>query len=92
MTSAEDGQLLVYDSGPDGKFTRIFPNDYSQASHHDGVVRANAPLTIPDESYPFQFTATDAGPGELLVIVAEKGANLTPLLQGPAFEPTKRPE
>jgi hypothetical protein len=87
IKSAEEGQLLVFDTGPDRKFRRIYPNPYAMAAGRKGLVRAGAALTIPDQSYPFEFTATDDGQGTLIVLVAEKGLDLGPLLQGPAFEP-----
>jgi hypothetical protein len=89
IKSAEEGQLLVFDTGPDRKLRRIYPNQYSGAAGRKGLIRGGAPLTIPDESYPFEFTATDDGPGTLMVLVAEKGVDLGPVLQGPAFEPVR---
>jgi hypothetical protein len=91
ISSGEDGQLIVLDTGPDGKFRRIYPNEYSEAQGRKGSIRANAPLTIPDQSYPFEFTADQAGPGTLLVVAAEKGIDLGPILSGDAFEPATNP-
>ena len=55
------------------------------------MIRADAPLTIPDQSYPFEFTADQSGAGTLLVVVAEKGIDLGPILNGAAFEPAANP-
>lgn len=92
IKSAEAGQLLVLDTGPDGKLRMIFPNPYSKAANRRGEIRAGAPLTIPDESYPFEFTATDAGPGTLIVLVAEEGTDFGAILAGtPAFDALTTP-
>jgi hypothetical protein len=76
ITAGEAGRLLVFDSGPDGKLTRIFPNSFSVSSNREGRIRARVPITIPDPGYGFAFRAQDKGPGTLLVIVAEEGADL----------------
>lgn len=82
INSAEAGNLLVFDTGPDGAFRRIFPNPYSKAAGKTGTIRANAPLTIPDASYPFEFTADTAGDGALLVLVGEPGMDFSPIVSG----------
>jgi hypothetical protein len=93
IDSAEAGKLLVLDTGPDGKLRRIFPNDFSVAAGQGGLIRGGKPLTIPDEAYPFEFTATDAGPGTLLVLVAEPGTEFGQLLaDSPAFEAVEAPD
>jgi hypothetical protein len=85
--SQEAGELVVLDTGPDGELRRIFPNQYTDAEGRSTAVRARATLTIPDKSYPFDFTATDAGKGTLIVLVAEPGTDLDALLEGAAFSP-----
>jgi hypothetical protein len=87
IESAEAGELVVFDAGPDGVLRRIFPNQYSQVEGRKASIRANAPLTIPDASYPFSFVATDVGPSSLIVLVAEPGTNLDSLLGDAPFEP-----
>lgn len=80
VTSDEPGTLLVIDVGPDGKATQIFPNTRSQQLQKKGGIRRGAPLTIPDASYGFAFTATHPGAGKLLVLVAEDGVDLSGVL------------
>lgn len=77
IRAAEAGTLVVLDSGPDGKLRQIFPNAQSMANNVRGQVRAGAPITIPDQSYGFVFRATDAGPGTLMVLVAEQALDLS---------------
>ncbi|HEY6257109.1 MAG TPA: caspase family protein [Xanthobacteraceae bacterium] len=77
ITSAEAGTLVVLDTGPDGKLHQIFPNRRSQQNNKSGRVNAGAPITIPDASYGVAFTATDPGPGTLLVLVAEQALDLS---------------
>ena len=80
VTSDEPGTLLIIDVGPDGKPTQIFPNARSEQLHKAGNIRRGAPITIPDASYGFAFTATHPGPGKLLVLVAEEGLDLSQVL------------
>ncbi len=80
VTSGAPGTLIVLDTGPDGKLRQIFPNEDSAKNNVRGHVNANAPITIPDKSYGFDFTATDAGPGTLLVLVAEQAVDLSGIL------------
>lgn len=86
VRSEATGQIIVLDSGPDGALRRIFPNAYSEAAEREGVVLGGHRLTIPDESYPFEFTATDPGPGSLVVLVTEPGVDLQPLFESSDFE------
>ncbi len=91
VLSAEDGFLLILDTGPDGKLRRLFPNDYSSALNRQGQVAAGRPFTMPDESYPFVLEATDPGPGTLLVLVADSPFDMAELGAQPAFEPMNVP-
>jgi hypothetical protein len=86
VVSAETGSLLVLDTGPDGKLKRLFPNDYSDADGREGRVAADRPFTLPDQSYPFTFEATEIGAGSLLILVAESGFSAAELRESPAFE------
>lgn len=80
IRSAEAGRLVVLDAGLDGKLTPIFPNRFSEKTAKDGRVRANAAIAIPDASYGFAFTAGERGPGTLIAIVAEEGADLSAVI------------
>jgi hypothetical protein len=68
---------MVLDTGPDGKLRQIFPNRISEQKSKRGQVNGNTPITIPDASYGFAFTATVPGPGTLLVLVAEQALDLS---------------
>lgn len=93
IASAEAGTLVVLDRGPDGKLTQIFPNKFSSANAKGGLIRANAPVVIPDASYGFAFVPTDAGKGDLLVLVAEPDIDLHTLVADElAFKPTGDPK
>ncbi|MHA6299758.1 caspase family protein [Devosia sp. CAU 1758] len=85
ITSERGGQLVVLDTGPDGVFRRIYPNAYSAAAGQRLAIVAGAPLTIPDRNYPFEFIATDAGAGTLLVLVVEEDVDIGPLLESADF-------
>lgn len=92
IDSAETGRLLVLDTAPDGKLRRIFPNAYSNATSHQGEIRADHTLTIPDETYAMEFTATDPGLGTLIVLVAEPGTDFDEIINAsPAFEEAEAP-
>ena len=92
VTSGAPGTLLVIDIGPDGNPIQIFPNRRSEQTNKNGHIRSDAPLTIPDASYGFVFTATHPGPGKLLVLVAEEGVELSKLLASNLnFKPMSNP-
>ena len=80
ITSARSGTLVVLDKTPEGTLNQIFPNDMSRKNNKDGHANAGAPIVIPDASYGFAFTATVAGRGTLLVLVAEEGADLSDVI------------
>ncbi len=80
IMSGEAGKVAVFDVGPDGAMTQVFPN---QKTGKDGRIRANTPLTMPDAFWGIQFKATPpAGPGSLLVLVTEDGVNLNRATDG----------
>ena len=85
IASERSGQLVVFDTGADGVFRRIYPNAYSEAAGQRLSINPGAPLTIPDRNYPFEFIATDPGPGTLLVLVVEEDVDIAPLLEGEDF-------
>lgn len=73
VTPQISGRLWVLDRTPDGSITPIFPNQFVQAS--ESFVKAGQTVTIPDESYGFDFVAelSDAAStveqNELLAVV-----------------------
>ncbi|MCH8240334.1 MAG: DUF4384 domain-containing protein, partial [Proteobacteria bacterium] len=76
VKSDSEGYLILFDEGPDGAFRQIFPNSYARMHGKRGLIRAHAPLTIPDAYYGFAFTADTKGPGTLIALVVEDAARL----------------
>lgn len=77
ITSGEAGTLVVLDSNPDGKLYQLFPSGACRNDPGLRSVRAKAPYTIPDASFGCRFIARDAGPGTLMVLVAEQALDLS---------------
>jgi len=93
ITSGAPGTLVVIDIGPDGNPVQIFPNKRSEQTNKNGHIRSDAPMTIPDASYGFVFTASHPGRGKLLVLVAEEGVELSELLASNLnFKSMSKPE
>ena len=80
ITAGEEGTLVVLDAGPDGTLRQLYPNRFAKGKNRTGFVRANAPTSIPDRDYGFAFVATDPGPGQLLVLVADKSVDLSAII------------
>jgi metacaspase-1 len=92
VTSGAPGTLVVIDIGPDGNATQIFPNKRSEQMDKGGHIRGGAPMTIPDASYGFVFTANRPGRGTLLVLVAEEDVQLSEYLsRNLNFKPMSEP-
>ncbi|CAK0766136.1 metacaspase-1 [uncultured Gammaproteobacteria bacterium] len=94
ITSASEGYLLVLDVNAANQLTQIFPNQFAQRQNHDNRIAANRPLTIPDATYGFEFTASEpTGEGLLIALVIRDPLQLSDLLgsQG-ALDPVARPD
>jgi metacaspase-1 len=92
ITSGAPGKLVVIDIGPDGNATQIFPNKRSELMNKGGHIRSGGPLTFPDASYGFVFTASRPGRGTLLVLVAEEDVELSEyLVRNLNFKPMSQP-
>lgn len=94
VQSGMDGHLLVLDVNAAGALTQIFPNKLSQQQSKDGRIAADRPLTIPDATYGFEFTASEpAGEGLLIALVIQDPVQLADILgrQG-NLEPVARAE
>jgi hypothetical protein len=74
VTSSTGGHLILYDVDKDGKATQIFPNEAAQKIT---PLSANAPLTIPDDYYGFDFEAEGPSENLLLAIVVSDDVDLT---------------
>jgi len=77
VTSPEDGYLIVLDRRDTGEVVQLFP---SVCTHTSRRMRADAPLTIPDDYYGCEFAPTEPGSGEIIVIVTEDNVPLDQLL------------
>ena len=83
VTSAMDGYLTLLDLNAADDLVLLFPTRDDIKVGKSGRIRANHPLTIPDESYGFAFTAgPPIGRGQLIAIVTEDPVDLGGLLDG----------
>lgn len=77
ITSAFDGYLALFDVNEKNEVTQLFPNPRSKLANRDGMIRANAPLTIPDPSYGFEFRGSKPfGRGRLIALVTRDAATV----------------
>ena len=74
VTSTTGGHLILYDVDKDGKATQIFPNE---SARKITPLTANAPLTIPDDYYGFDFEAEGPSENVLVAIVIADDVDLT---------------
>jgi hypothetical protein len=75
--SARDGYLLVLDINAAQAVTQIFPNRFSERQGKGNRIFAGRPISIPDPSYGFAFTASEpVGRGTLIAIVTEDPVSL----------------
>jgi hypothetical protein len=73
LTSQETGYLFLLDINSAGQLTRIFPNKYSSSQLSKYKIKAGQTVIIPDESYGFDFTATEPmGKGLLVAFLVEE--------------------
>jgi len=87
VSSAETGDLIVFDLGADGDVTQLFPNQYDSRPANQRQIIGGRPLQIPDERSGFDLTATTPGKGYIVAIVAEPGTDLGALAAGEGFNP-----
>ena len=77
VTSPQAGYLIVLDAREDGRVTQLFP---SKCARKDRLVRAGAPMTLPDATYGCVFQASDPGRGNILAIIAKDSIPIDGLL------------
>jgi hypothetical protein len=77
VTSPREGYLIVLDRRDSGEVVQLFPSICTHASRR---IRANAPITIPDDYFGCEFAPDERGRGEIIVIVTEDNVALDRLL------------
>ena len=89
LTSSVNGYLTLLDLTAEGDVVLLFPTAEDILNGKSGRIRANAPLSVPDQTYQMKFYAGDpVGPGRLMAIVTEDYVDLGSLLDGYRdFEP-----
>lgn len=79
VRSPRDGQLILLTITDDGKIVHLFPNQHVE---HGGLVRANNPITVPDDFYGMRINADSPSSGYVFAIVASKQTLLPEELTG----------
>ena len=81
LTSTKDGHLTLLDRNAKNELTLLFPTQVDFEKGISDRIWAHRPLTVPDKSHRFTFTAQEpAGPGELIAIVTNDRVDLDSLL------------
>ena len=91
LTSAKDGHLTLLDRNSNNELTLLFPTQVDFERGISDRIRAHRPLTVPDKSHRFTFSAQEpAGPGEVIAIVTRDQVNFDRLLdEYRGFEPVE---
>ena len=89
LTSAKDGHLTLLDRNSKNELTLLFPTQVDFKRGISDSISAHRPLTVPDKSHRFSFTAQEpAGPGEVIAIVTKDRVDFDSLLdEYRGFEP-----
>ena len=89
LTSAKDGHLTLLDRNSKNELTLLLPTQVDFERGISDSISAHRPLTVPDKSHRFTFTAQEpAGPGEVIAIVTKDRVNFDSLLdEYRGFEP-----
>jgi hypothetical protein len=69
VTSPADGSLILLDLSDDGTLTQLFPNGFIRDRQRVGRIVADAPVTVPDDTYGIHFNATTPNSGTLIALV-----------------------
>jgi secreted trypsin-like serine protease len=81
VTANQPGFLVLFDAGPDGKITQIYPNSFSLRGPLGSRVASNRleaprPLVVPDAANPysaFEFRIDPpAGEGKILAVLSDE--------------------
>jgi len=78
VSSNFDGYLLLLDINPQQQLTQLFPNLYSERQNKSKRIFSHRPITLPDHSYGFAFTAqAPLGQGRLIALVTSDPVDLS---------------
>lgn len=81
VTSRTEGTLILLDANAGGELVQIYPNEYSQAQNRSGRIQPGRPITIPDPTYGFEFTASEpVGQGTLIALVLQDPVDVSSLV------------
>ena len=81
LTSTQDGHLTLLDRNPKNELTLLFPTQVDFERGISDSIQAHRPLTVPDKSHQFVFSAQEpAGLGEVIAIVTKDRIDFDSLL------------
>lgn len=81
VSSRTEGALILLDANAAGELVQIYPNEHSQAQNRSGRIQPGRPITIPDPTYGFEFTASEpAGQGTLIALVLQDPVDVSALV------------
>jgi hypothetical protein len=71
VLSPSSGYLILLNLTSKGKLFQLYPNQYSGSGKEGfaGLLQANTPLVVPEESYGVTFSATEPAKGHIIAIV-----------------------
>ena len=81
LTSANDGHLMLLDRNSRNDLTLLFPTKLDFDAGISDSISAHRPLTVPNKSHRFTFTAGEpVGPGQAIAIVTKDRVDFNRLL------------
>jgi len=81
-TSETEGSLVLLDADAAGNLIQLFPNDRSKERNRSNRIYPGRPITIPDQTYGFEFTAEEpVGRGTLIALVIQDAVDVTQLVE-----------
>lgn len=76
IVSPHDGYLILLNLSDDGELVQLYPNQFSRKQDRLGRIRAQAPLTVPDDYYGIKFNASAPSTGRILALVSRQKVKL----------------
>jgi len=87
IKSQRTGYLFLLDINSKGQLMVLFPNKYSKKVNRESVLEAGQTITIPDDSYNFDFEAQEpTGKGLLLALLIEENEEFVKNMEGKLFD------